>query len=135
MTEDQKQSLRSFMHLADNPQAVRHAWECDENFSIQWLAKHDNESGKIDERQRKRKRRDRSRLGSAQEVSKSTGQSGTVLRRRQLEATQYGGDFFTVRDQNMNGLKWTMTQRQQTNVNELKSWTTMRLYWEAHKQN
>ena len=50
-TENQEQNLHSSMRLVDRPQAARHAWESDEGFTTQWLAKQDSKNGKTDENQ------------------------------------------------------------------------------------
>ena len=55
-TDDQEQSLRSFTRLTDKPQAVRHVWECDEDFAVQWLASTTTEVAR-GTRQRERKHR------------------------------------------------------------------------------
>ena len=57
-TEDQEQNLHSSTRLADRPQAARHAWEYDEDFTTRWPAKQDSKSGKTDENQKKRKHQD-----------------------------------------------------------------------------
>ena len=38
-TEDQEQNLHSSTRLVDKPQAARHAWEYDEDFTTRWPAK------------------------------------------------------------------------------------------------
>ena len=58
-TEDQEQNLHSSTRLVDRPQAARHAWEYDEDFTTRWPAKQDSKSGKTDENQKNRKHHDK----------------------------------------------------------------------------
>ena len=123
-TEDQEQNLHSSTRLMDKPQAARHAWKNDEDFTTRWPAKQDSKSGKTDANPKKRNIRTGTIRTSAG-VSNNVG--GPSLPQRQLEVTQCDDDCFARQDQNMNGPNWMTNPSQWTNINESKSWTTTHL--------
>ena len=97
-------------------------------------AKQDSKSGKTDGNQKKRKHQDRDHQN--QRRSQEPCRRATyILPQKLLEVTQCDDDFFARQDQNMNGPNWMTNPTGWTNINELKSWTTTHLEWEANERN
>ena len=92
-TEDQEQNLHSSTRLVDRPQAARHAWEYDEDFTTRWPAKQDSKSGKTDENQKNRKHHDKDHQNQRRSQQQCR-RAKWILPQRQLEVTQCDDDCF-----------------------------------------